>query len=298
MIRRALMVCAVLSTPACAWAEPLGGDPMPVGEVEQVVWRGVPVRLDLRLGVERIVELSGAHQVKAGLLGGPVPGLRVQILGNRVYLLAKRPFASTRMLLRSEDGRSALLDLAADEKFPAGRTLAILAPQNAKAKAPVIEAAPLPKKRVGYVALVRHAAQSLYAPERLIPRSTEIVRAPLHASGTVPLVRGGSVEALPVASWRASGPNGPLWVTACRLRNLSQEPAILDPRDLRGEWLAAAFQHARLAPRGDPADTTTAYLISSSDFRAAMEPWLRSSSSAIPRNQEARVAGATEGASR
>lgn len=294
MILRALMVWAVLSAPA--WAEPPSVDPAPSGEVERIVWRGVPVRVDLRLGVERIIELSGARQVRAGLLGGPVPGLRVQILGNRVYLLAKRPFASTRMLIRSDDGRSALLDLAADEGFPAGRTLAILSSPVVEPAASEVEAAPLPKKRVGYVGLVRHAAQSLYAPERLIPRSPDIVDAPLHVSGTVPLVRGGAVEALPIASWRASGPHGPLWVTACRLRNLSHEPAILDPRDLRGEWLAAAFQHARLAPRGDPADTTTAYLISSSNFQKAMEPWLRAAASPASGHQDSR--GAEGGTSR
>ena len=35
---------------------------------------------------ERTVRLPGASQLRSGLLGGPVPGLRVQALGDHLYL--------------------------------------------------------------------------------------------------------------------------------------------------------------------------------------------------------------------
>ncbi len=126
---------------------------------------------------------------------------------------------------------------------------------------------------MGYVALVRHAAQSLYAPPRLIPRSGTIFQTPLPDRGPVALVRGAQVLATPVASWRAEGPRAALWVTAVKLRNLLDHPVVLDPRDLRGRWRGASFQHARLGAAGDETDTTTVYLISDRRFAKAMAPW-------------------------
>jgi hypothetical protein len=75
-------------------------------------------------------------------------------------------------------------------------------------------------------------------------------------------VRGGAVEAVPLISWRHRG----LYVTAVRLQNQAPEASVLDPRDLRGEWLAATFQHARLLAHGDEADTTAVYLLSRRPF--------------------------------
>jgi hypothetical protein len=83
-----------------------------------------------------------------------------------------------------------------------------------------------------------------------------IVRVPVNQA-PMDLVRGGQVEAIPVAVWRA----GLHTVTAVRLRNTSLHPVVLDPRELRGPWLTAAFQHNRLLPAGSEADTTAVYLI-------------------------------------
>jgi hypothetical protein len=59
--------------------------------------------------------------------------------------------------------------------------------------------------------------------------------------------------------------------TAVRLRNRTYKPVILDPRTaLRGEWLAATFQYARLLPAGHEADTTAVYLISARPFADAL----------------------------
>jgi len=44
---------------------------------------------------------------------------------------------------------------------------------------------------------------------------------------------------------------------------------VLDPRQLRGNWLAATFQHARLLPVGGVADSTAVYLISALPFAAS-----------------------------
>jgi len=71
-------------------------------------------------------------------------------------------------------------------------------------------------------------------------------------------VRGGAIDARPLVAWRAAG----YYLTAVKLTNRSDQPQTLDPRNLRGAWLTATFQHHRLLPKGDEADTTAVYLIS------------------------------------
>ena len=122
-----------------------------------------------------------------------------------------------------------------------------------------------------YVALTRFAAQQLYAPERLLRELEGVYRVPVSDQGTVPLIRTAGtlaeIEATPLASW--ADETG-LYV---RLRNLTSQPVVLDPRTaLRGEWLAATFQHARLFPAGHEADTTAVYLISARPFADALGP--------------------------
>ena len=83
---------------------------------------------------------------------------------------------------------------------------------------------------------------------------------------SVDLMVGGKIEAVPVAAWKA----GLRYVTAVKLINRSQSPVVLDPRELRGSWLAATFQHNRLLPAGNAADTTAVYLVSDRPFDVAL----------------------------
>jgi len=118
-----------------------------------------------------------------------------------------------------------------------------------------------PHQNLDYVALTRFAAQQMYAPARLRPAHPQ-VRQLAVAQDPVALVRGGAVSALPLTTWRHRG----LYVTVVRLQNQTATATVLDPRDLRGDWLAATFQHARLLPHGDEADTTAVYLLSRRPF--------------------------------
>lgn len=281
-MHRILSLLCALAIPGAALAQPTAtpspatpADTPTPNNIEQQVWRGAPIRVDLRLDTERTVRLPGATYLRSGLLGGPVPGLRVQALGDHLYLKAEQPFASTRMIVQSDAGQSILLDLAAGKAFATGAPLEVLSNPNVvagvSAQDPVTQQ-PVDKP-VGYVALVRHAAQSLYAPMRLTPQSGTIGRAPLPTGESVHLVRGAHIEAVPVAAWRANGAHSPLWIAAIRLRNTLARPVLLDPRDLRGQWQAASFQHARLGPSGDETDTTTVYLVSNRRFEKALGPF-------------------------
>ena len=251
---------------------------------ERVAWRGTPIGVALVPGEERAVRVPGARSLRAGLIGGPIPGLRVQPLGDRVFLTAAESFRSTRMLLRTERGETLMLDLRAAEKGAAPPPpLEILMPRaanpdergaKAAGSAPTDRTADDAPRTVGYQRLVRHAARALYAPPRLIPEDPGIVRVPLRgAPPTEALLRGGCCLAEPVASWRAEGPRGPLWITAVRIENRIGHAVEIDPRtDLRGRWLAVSAQWWRMGPVGTDTDVTTLYLISDVPFRTAAGP--------------------------
>ena len=116
-----------------------------------------------------------------------------------------------------------------------------------------------------YVTLTRFAAQQLYAPERLTRQPGSLFRAPVSLAA-VPLMRGGHIEATPLVAWRG----GSYYVTAVRLNNLTGGTVDLDPRDLRGGWLTATFQHAFLRARGLDSDNTAVYLVSSQPFNETL----------------------------
>jgi len=82
---------------------------------------------------------------------------------------------------------------------------------------------------------------------------------------SVSLMYGGAVDATPLVAWRAGG----LYATAVKLSNRTDQPQTLDPRNLRGSWLTATFQHNRLLATGSDADTTAVYLISARPFEAS-----------------------------
>ena len=65
------------------------------------------------------------------------------------------------------------------------------------------------------------------------------------------------VTAIPLASWQVNATT----VTAIRLQNQSGQRITLDPRELQGQFTAAAFQHDWLGPRGLAEDTTVVYSV-------------------------------------
>ena len=232
---------------------------------ERIAWNRTPIKLVLPVEQERMVRFPAA--IKIGLPSRLQPLLRAQSVDGTLYLLAHQPFEATRVMVREMDsGRIYLLDISASKEEaqtnPVEVTLSggehaardTVSPEDAHANMPAY----------GYVALTRFAAQQLYAPTRLLHDRPGIVRVPIRRD-SVPLVRGGRVAATPLVAWRAGG----LYLTAVKLTNRSKQPQTLDPRDLRGAWLTASFQHNRLLAAGDEADTTAVYLISARPFAVA-----------------------------
>ncbi|WP_116365631.1 TIGR03749 family integrating conjugative element protein [Parahaliea mediterranea] len=236
---------------------------------ERVLWRKTPIAIPLVVGEERLIHFPDS--VSIGLPQSLTPFLRSQSINGTLYLLAGQPFESTRVMVRSENGGPLfVLDISAalnvDERPPLAEVQVVLESSKAEVGAVVADTATASRfTQWGYVALTRFAAQQLYAPERLIPNALGVVAIPVK-DAPVDLHRGGSVEAVPVAAWKA----GLRYVTAVRLTNRTAKAVILDPRELRGAWLAATFQHNRLLPSGSDADTSAVYLISDRPFDVAL----------------------------
>lgn len=241
-----------------------------LGITERVVWRKVPIAVPLMVGEERLVHFPDS--VSVGLPPSLNAVLRSQSINGTLYLLARQPFAPTRVLVRSEtEGSIYVLDISADTHGAEPRSLPELQilPQAGTASAHEGNDDTSPGNQRpaagGYVALTRFAAQQLYAPTRLLPVQKGVVAIPVRQE-PVALVVGGSVEAVPVAAWKSGG----RYVTAVKLTNRNTRPVVLDPRELRGSWLAATFQHNRLLAAGSDADSTAVYLVSERPFEAAL----------------------------
>tara|TARA_R100000005_G_scaffold48526_1_gene23248 strand:- start:1109 stop:1918 length:810 start_codon:yes stop_codon:yes gene_type:complete len=229
---------------------------------EQIVWRKIPIALDLKVGQERRVHFPGS--VSVGLSSTLQGHLRIHSNGNTVYWLAQTAFAPSRVLVRSlDDGQVYLFDVSASGEGGSATPVEIALPRQPSLAATNPTSAG--SATHGYVSLTRFAAQQLYAPLRLQTPLPGVVRVPV-SEAPVALVRGGAVMAVPMASWRS----GSRFVTAVKLTNTSAEAQELHAHALRGQWHAATFQHHRLLPAGDEADRTLVYLISDRPFSSAL----------------------------
>jgi integrating conjugative element protein (TIGR03749 family) len=232
--------------------------------VERIAWQKQPIRLALRVGHERRVDFPAA--VHVGLPAALAPLLRTQSVNGTVYLLAQAPFEATRLLVKErERGQVYLFDVVATEAGGQTHPIEVFVEDSPDGASPGAAAsADDNASPLGYVALTRFAAQQLYAPARLLHDVPAIRRVPVSRE-PVNLVRGGAIHATPLVAWRAGG----YYLTAVKLTNRTDQPQVLDPRALRGAWLTATFQHHRLRPAGEAADTTAVYLISARPFAVA-----------------------------
>ena len=232
--------------------------------LERIEWKKAPIRLELMVGQEQRIEFPAV--VKVGVPASIQSLLRTQSVNGMVYLLAHAPFGSNRLMVRELDsGRIYLFDVtAAEEGGPSHPVQIYVTDDQSPSKDTAAAGDQIGQAQPGYIQLTRFAAQRLYAPTRLIKERPGIVRVPV-TRDPVELLHGSTIEANPLVAWRASG----LYLTAVKLTNRTGQAQTLDPRDLRGTWLTASFQHHRLLPKGDEADTTAVYLISARPFEVS-----------------------------
>lgn len=229
--------------------------------IERIEWQKIPIDLQLIVGEEQQITFPVA--VKVGVPGLVQPLVRTQSVNGTVYLLANAPFDSSRFMVRElESGRIYLFDVTATNVGVASGPIEIYTTHHSStAKAVANGNDRSDQAQPSYIQLTRFAAKQLYAPSRLVDGQRGLVRVPV-ANGPFNLIHGAKIEATPLVGWRGYG----LYVTAVKLTNRTLQAQILDPRDLRGVWLTATFQHHRLLPKGDEADTTAVYLVSARPF--------------------------------
>jgi integrating conjugative element protein (TIGR03749 family) len=234
--------------------------------VERLFWDKVPLKITLPVGTERLVTFPAG--VRVGVPWQLTDLLRTQSNQGTVYWLAKEPFAAQRIEVREiQSKRIYLIDLKASKKPGLSATPIEVIRKETGQQPGNPRNAPGQKRRApGFVELTRYAAQQLYAPARLLKAAPGIHRVSVPRQPLTHLIRGDLIKATPLVSWKS----GRLYITAVELVNTSQETITLDPRNIRGEWRTATFQHTLLYPEGSEADTTALYLISDRPFQEAI----------------------------
>ena len=231
-------------------------------------WPNAPLELDLAVGYEQRISVPEARSLRLGIPQSVKRILRTEIVGNHLWLEAKEPFNSVRLVLIAD---------------PLGRIVLQVRSQHSKQfNQPIIiherrpderRAASKPSLRLGFVKLTRWVVQQLYSPERLLSdlpgvqqiavelNSYEIFRCGMR----IPTACAGAVSAVPIASWQSPYH----FITAIKIVNQLTQPIILDPRELRGTWRSAAFVHSKLSAQGNSGDTTVLVLISDYPFETS-----------------------------
>lgn len=239
----------------------------PAFATEVVQWENIPLPVTLHVGQERIVDVG--KTVRIGYPATLEGKVRLQSAGGKVFLLANTAFPATRIQLRdTSSGELILLDIQAIQSTsplePVQISYAPQTPATAKTPIPVTASTePLP------VLLVRYAAQNLYAPMRTVEALPGVTPAPVRLTKRITtLLPQQPVTAIPLAAWQVNATT----VTAIRLQNQSGQRITLDPRELQGQFTAAAFQHNWLGPRGLAEDTTVVYLVTEGPVSRALLP--------------------------
>ena len=238
---------------------------------ERVLWDKRPISVHLQVGHERIIHFP--DDVRYWLPDTVKRHVSVLAANGVLYIRAMEPFPTTRLRIQGlNDQQVYLLDITASEVAAVSDELIVMTKKNTRNRSK--EATAYRTTEDWRIRLTRYAAQQLYAPERLVDGDSAIKRIPVESKTSVPLIRGGLIETVPIASWQGHG----LTVTAVRVRNLSRQSLQLqfDRSDslqaldlsylVRGDWLTATLQHDRLGAMGDETDTTTLYLVSNRSF--------------------------------
>jgi integrating conjugative element protein (TIGR03749 family) len=243
-------------------------DGVPSGP-ERIAWRKIPIEIALPVGDERLLHFP--EPVKVGLPPQLQTQLRLQSIEGTLYARANASFEATRVLVQGlESGQMYVLDLSASVHGASTTAITVYRSDDPglgpATHSPADQAEHTPwASPYGYATLTRFAAQQLYAPARLLAPLPAVVRVPVRREAVL-LVRGGAVTAEPLVAWRS----GIHYLTAVQLTNTSDAPVTLDPRELRGRWLTATFQHNRLQAAGSEADRTVVYLIADRPFADAL----------------------------
>ncbi len=231
-----------------------------------IQWSGTPLNIDIEVNAERRVTIPSATNIRVGIPSDINRILKVQVIGNSLWLIAKEPFGYRRVVVVTETlGRIVLSIRAVTLDIP--KTAVVIEPKPQAAADQSISALP----SYSFVELTRWTIQQLYSPTRLLNELPGVVQVPVddkpfdlfRCGRRRPSICAGGISAWAIASWQSLHH----YVTAVQIKNNLAESVTLDPREIRGSWRTAAFVHPRLQARDKPNDTTVAILISEFPFQ-------------------------------
>ena len=226
---------------------------------ERVEYKGDPLAVSLSVGHERRVTFP--HPVYVDIPDSLIPQVKTQIVGSEIYWSASESFAPVRVVVGEEGGnRVYLLNLqgvSQDKSLPRLIVSSSSAKESEAGPGVADEESPVGMKqsRFGYGGLFRYAALQLYAPARLRAREagSTLTPGPIPRGRIHHLVRYHRVETYAMASWHDDA----FTVTALSVKNVTDMTVTLDPREIRGEILAARFHANHLRP----GERTTLFVI-------------------------------------
>jgi integrating conjugative element protein (TIGR03749 family) len=253
----------------------------PTDDVGHLVWKGDPISVSLPVNKEKRIIFPNAVSVD---VKGALTADQLRVLNNdkSLYLTALKSFQTTRIYVTlKESGEVILIDLVTDESASNGTQEINVKPKNnitiaSNGAVSTVSESILPtgentaSNDPSFSDLIRYAWQEVYAPDRLIQKTFNFARAPMHTEKFVSdLVYGDKVTAYPESSW-ISGNN---YVTAVLLRNKYQHKTHINiHKDLCGDWQAASlYPNTNLESYGDKrGDSTFVFLVSNRPFGETM----------------------------
>ncbi|MGA8134434.1 MAG: TIGR03749 family integrating conjugative element protein [Pseudomonas gingeri] len=244
--------------------------------IELMPWERLPLAVPLHVDQERIVFID--QNVRVGAPRSLSDTLRIQSTGGALYLRASAPIEPTRLHLQDvRTGEIILIDITATDGQgqPALEPVKIVkgpgtsmgygdtpetgtSDSDAAPSLTTSESPPVSRQTPIPVVLIRYAAQNLYAPLRTV----EPLPGVLQVKSLRDLDLTGLMPTQPVTGqWLGAWQLEDHTVSAVKLQNRAATPIALDPRELRGDFISAAFQHPHLGPTGFASDTTVVYLV-------------------------------------
>ena len=257
------------------FALPLGLAFTTAQAVEIMTWERLPLTVPLHVGQERVIFID--QNVRVGVPRALTDILRIQSTGGALYLRASALIPPTRLQLQDvRTGEIILVDIAATEgnDGPSLEPIKIVKgtrppkrygsdhEQSSTGSKPSLrdpaQATPERRETPLPVVLTRYAAQSLYAPLRTVEPLLGVIqikqRRDLDLTTLMPTK---PVNASLLGAWQLEN----YFVSAIKLSNTSTLRLSLDPRELQGDFISAAFQHQTLGPVGISTDTSVVYLV-------------------------------------
>jgi len=228
---------------------------------EKVIWDKTPIKVVLKPNQERMIVFPSTS-VRVKIPAAIANSLSTLSNNGVIYWESLEEFTDKRILVQDTvSQKTVVIHLSSSDSLGSDDQVTVLYPES-KAVTTPSNSESNDLTHYGYETLTRVAAHHLYAPERLINIPEGIHRVNVAQQSDTHLIRGLIIDMTPVISFS----NGGLYITAVKLVNKQKERVILDPREIRGKWLAATFQHASLGANGEITDTTALYLISDRPF--------------------------------